>query len=90
MKIKLYGFFINSVLMKISPDKELLQELLMDDYFEEAYYQYNVLTLTHFSFHDGNYLSPYDFWKDVKSQNSKYSTRLSHRFIKDMEDYYIE
>ena len=42
MTNKIYGYFKSSVLMKISPDRELLQEILMDDYYEEAYYQYNL------------------------------------------------
>ena len=42
MTDKIYGYFVGSVLMKISSSKELLQEILMDDYYEDAFYQYYV------------------------------------------------
>lgn len=90
MKPKMYGYFINSILMKLSTDKELLQELCMDDYFDEAYYQFNVLTLHPWAYHGEHPMTPLFFWQDVKSKNSKYSSRLSYRVVKDMKDYFIE
>ena len=37
---KLYGYYIGDNLKFISPDKDLLQEILVDDYFDFAYYTY--------------------------------------------------
>ncbi len=87
---KIYGYFINGVLKKISFNKELLQEILMDDYYDDAYYQFNVLTLQPWNYHGEHPMTPLFFWQDVKSKNSKYSSRLSYRVIKDMEEYYVE
>jgi len=80
--MKLYGYFVGGILMKISPNLETLQEIYMDDYFEEAYYQYNVLTQT-----NGTkryyYPTPIEFWKTNKNY-------MSYRNITDMDAYYVE
>lgn len=93
MTNKIYGYFKSSILMKISPDRELLQEILMDDYYEEAYYQYNLLTSSdrYWFYEFDGLLSPHDFWHQVKDKYSNFiNSRLSYRTIKDLEDYYIE
>jgi len=41
MTNKLYGYYIGDNLKYISPNKDLLQEILVDDYFNLAYYTYN-------------------------------------------------
>ena len=90
---KLYGYFKGSVLMKISSNKELLQEILMDDYYEEAYYQYNYLIFSDgYWFYDfDETLSLHDFWHCAKDKYfNSINSRLSYRVIKDLEDYYIE
>ena len=38
--MKLYGYIKNGALMNISNNKELLQEICMDDYFENAYHDW--------------------------------------------------
>lgn len=88
---KIYGYFINGVLKKISFNKELLQEILMNDYYDEAFYQYNVLILCYRYSDKFNGLSPCDFWHQIKDKNSNlFNTRFSYRIIKDLEEYYIE
>lgn len=89
--MKLYGYFVNGVLMKISPNKETLQEILMDDYYEEAFYQYNVLITAYRSTYRLGGLFPNEFWHEVKSKDSNpINTRLSYRVINDLETYYID
>ena len=91
---KIYGYFVGSVLRKISSSKELLQEILMDDYYEEAYYQYNYFT----SFSAVYWLreideisSSHDFWHQAKDKNSNFiNSHLSYRVIKDLEEYRVE
>lgn len=82
MTNKLYGYLINGELTKISPNKELLQEILMNDYYEEAWYQYN----TSDEFEE---LSPQEFWHQVKNKFSNFINSCMF-YIKDLEDYYIE
>ena len=89
--MKLYGYFVNGVLMKVSPSKESLQELLMDDYYEEAFYQYNVLITAYRSIYRIGGLFPNEFWREVKNRDSNpINTRLSYRVINDLEAYYID
>ena len=89
--MKLYGYFVNGVLMKVSPNKESLQEILMDDYYEEAFYQYNVLITAHRSIYRTGGLFPNEFWCEAKNKESNpINTRLSYRVIKDLKDYYID
>jgi len=91
---KLYGYFKGSVLMKVSSSKELLQEILMDDYYEEAYHWYSYLT----SFSSVYWLheideisSPRVFWHQAKDKDSNFvNSHLSSRFIKDLEEYRVE
>ena len=95
MTDKLYGYFIDNALTKISSSKELLQEILMDDYYEEAYYWYNYLT----SFFAVDQLyeiyeisSPHDFWHKAKDKNffNFINSHLSSRVIEDLEEYRVE
>lgn len=89
--MKLYGYFVNGVLMYVSSNKETLQEILMDDYYEEAFYQYNVLITAHRSIYKTGGLLPYEFWREVKSKDSNLiNTRLSYRIINDLGDYYVD
>jgi len=89
--MKLYGYFVNGILMKISSNKETLQEILMDDYYEEAFYQYNVLTTAYRSAYRLGGLLPNEFWHEVKSKDSNFiNSRLSYRVINDLEAYYID
>ena len=91
---KIYGYFVGSVLMKISSSKELLQEILMDDYYEEAYYKYNYFTsfsVVYWLREIDEISSPYDFWHQAKDKNFNFiNSHLSSRFIKDLEDYRVE
>ena len=90
---KLYGYFRNGLFIKISSDKELLQEILMDDYYEEAYYQYNYLVSSAEYWLRGidGISSPRDFWHHAKEENfNEINSRLSNRVIKDLEDYRVE
>lgn len=80
MTNKLYGYFIDGVLTKISPDKELLQEILMDDYYEEAYYQYNT---------SDEPFSPQEFWHKAKNEFSDFINSCMF-YIKDLDYYYVE
>ena len=90
---KLYGYFKSGILIKISSSKELLQEILMDDYYEEAYYQYNLLIFSdrYWLYEFDGVLSPYDFWHQVKDKYSNFiNSRLPYRVIKDLEEYRVE
>ena len=88
---KLYGYFVSSVLMKVSSNKELLQEILMDDYYEQAYYQYNSFILSGRYFNEFDGLSPRDYWHQVKDKYSNFiNSCLSYRCIKDLEEYRVE
>ena len=89
--MELYGYFVNGVLMKVSSSKETLQEILMDDYYEEAFYQYNVLITAYRSIYKIGGLFPNEFWHEVKNKDSNLiNTRLSYRVIEDLKDYYID
>ena len=91
MTDKIYGYFQGSVLMKISSSKELLQEILMDDYYEDAFYQYYAKRFSRDTIEQLETLTPYEFWHEVKKKNTnKFNMYFPYRFIKDLEDYRIE
>ena len=82
---KLYGYYIGENLTYISPNKDLLQEIFVDDYFNFAYYIYNLhchSANTQFRFRPKDAIS---FWKTEKKYPS-----LPEQYIKNLEDCYIE
>ena len=82
---KFYGYYIGENLKYISPNKELLQEILVDDYFDFAYYTYNLhchAANRRYRFRPKDAIS---FWKAEKEYPF-----LSEQCIKDMEEYYVE
>ena len=82
---KLYGYYIGDNLKYISHNKDLLQEILVDDYFNFAYYTYNLhchASNTRYRFRPKDAI---DFWKAEKGYPF-----LSEQYIKDLEDCYIE
>lgn len=82
---KLYGYYIGENLTYISPDKDLLQEILVDDYFDFAYYIYNLhchAKSTRYRYRPEDAIS---FWKTEKEYPSLYE-----QYIINLEDYYIE
>ena len=82
MSNKLYAYYIGENLAYVSPDKELLQEILVDDYFDLAYYTYNHNINTPHKFYPTDAI---DFWKVEKEHPFLYE-----QYIIDLEDYYIE
>lgn len=88
---KIYGYFVGSVLRKISSSKELLQEILMDDYYEDAFYLYYVERLSRDTIEKFETLTPYEFWHEVKKKNTnKFNMYFPYRIIKDLEEYRVE
>lgn len=85
MTDKLYGYYVGDNLKYISPDEDLLQEILVDDYFDFAYYTYNL----HCHAANPRYkfcpVNAIDFWETEKKYPS-----LCEQYIKDLGDYYIE
>ncbi len=82
---KLYGYYIGENLKYISSDKDLLQEILVDDYFDFAYYMYNLhchAASTRYRFRPEDAIS---FWKAEKEHPFSYE-----QYIIDLEAYYIE
>ena len=88
---KLYGYFVNNVLRKISSNKELLQEIFMDDYYEDAFYLYYAERFSRDTIEQFKTLTPYEFWHEVKKKNTnKFNMYFPYRFIKDLEEYRVE
>lgn len=82
---KIYGYYIGENLTYISPNKDLLQEILADDYFDFAYYTYNLhchAANTQYRFRPEDAIS---FWKAEKEYPVSYE-----QYIIDLEDCYIE
>lgn len=82
---KLYGYYIGDSLKYISPNKDLLQEILVDDYFNLAYYTYNLhchAANPRYRFRPEDAIS---FWKAEKEYPFLYE-----QYIINLEDYYIE
>ena len=87
---KLYGYFVGDVLIKISSSKELLQEILMDDYYEDAFHLYYVERFFRDTIEQFETFTPYEFWHEVKKKNTnKFNMYFPDRFIKDLEGYPI-
>ena len=83
MTDKLYGYYIGENLTYVSPNKELLQEILVDDYFNLAYYTYNLHAADiRYRFRPKDAIS---FWKVEKEHPF-----LSEQYIIDLEGEYIE
>ena len=85
MTDKLYGYYFGDNLKFISPDKDLLQEILVDDYFDFAYYTYNLhchAANPRYTFRLADAIS---FWKTEKEHPF-----LCEQYIIDLEDCYIE
>jgi len=89
---KLYGYFVDNVLKKVSSSKELLQEILMDDYYEDAFYLYYVERRSRDVIERFETLTPYKFWHEIKKKNTnKFNMYyFPSRFIKDLEEYRVE
>lgn len=79
---KIYGYFVGSVLRKVSSSKDLLQEILADDYFDFAYYTYNFqchAVDTKYRFYPEDAIS---FWKIEKEHPF-----LCEQYITDLNCY---
>ena len=88
---KLYGYFVDNALRKVSSSKELLQEIFMDDYYEDAFYLYYVERFSRDTIEQLETLTPYEFWHEVKKKNTnKFNMYFPYRFIKDLEEYRVE
>ena len=79
---KLYGYYIGNNLTHISPNKELLQEILVDDYFENAFWLYNVEA--HQSEYKNKIKDGIDFWRQEKRYHY-----VPKQYITTMEEYQI-
>lgn len=88
---KLYGYFVGNVLKKVSSNKELLQEIFMDDYYEDAFYLYYVERFSRDTIEKFETLTPYEFWHEAKKKNTnKFNMYFPYRVIKDLEEYRVE
>lgn len=88
---KIYGYFVDNVLKKVSSNKELLQEIFMDDYFDLAFYLYYVERFSRDTIEQLETLTPYEFWHEVKKKNTnKFNMYFPYCIIKDLEEYRVE
>ena len=71
--MKLYGYYRDGELTYISPDKELLQEICMDEYFDGAYHNWIYHNFIYPETYarlkiknppDFTYIPPYKWWKE--------------------------
>ena len=74
---KIYGYYFDDFLKYISSDKELLEEILVDDYFGYAFWIYHAP--------DSPYENTNDFWQKEKEYHI-----VPKQYIRNMESEYIE